>query len=63
MITYHPERASLLAGDVDAGTAEELARPVGVVVEAGAAGCVLLTHESAAGGERNARLCRRCFGL
>ena len=54
--TYRPERASLLDGDVDVQSAEELARSVGaVVVEAGAVGRVLLTREGAADGRGDAR--------
>ena len=64
-LLYRPETASLLVRDVD-GTcrsAEELARSVLVVVEAGAVGRVLLTREGAADGQRNARPRRHFFKL
>ena len=52
--TYRPERASFLVADVDVRSAEELARSVRVVVEAGAVGRVLLTCKGSAHGRRNA---------
>ncbi len=61
MYAYRPERASLLVGDVNFRSAEELARSVRVVVEAGAVGSVLLTREGTAGGGGNTGTNRHVF--